>query len=132
MGGGTPEYGIVVLDLNDLKKTNDKYGHEVGNKLIVTSAKIISVVFKRSPVFRIGGDEFVAILQNSDFENRERLFLQLESDCANTFVEEGGVKIPVRIAWGFAGFDFAKDMNFTDVFKRADDAMYEHKRKTKS
>ena len=132
MGGETPEYGIVVLDLNDLKKTNDKYGHEVGNKLIVTAAKIISVVFKRSPVFRIGGDEFVAILQNNDFENRDSLFVQFETDCANTFVEEGDVKIPVRIAWGFAKFDANKDMNFTDVFKRADDAMYENKRKAKS
>ena len=132
MRGNVPEYGIVVFDLNDLKKTNDKFGHEVGNKLIVTSARIISVVFKRSPVFRIGGDEFVAILQNNDFENRERLFTQFESDCANTFVKEGDAKIPVRIAWGFARFDSNKDMNFTDVFKRADDAMYENKRKAKS
>ena len=132
MVGKLPEYGIVVLDLNDLKRTNDKYGHEVGNKLIVTSAKIISVVFKRSPVFRIGGDEFVAILQNSDFENREKLFAQFEADCANTFVEEENAKIPIRIAWGFARFDPNKDTNFTDVFKRADDAMYENKRKAKS
>ena len=129
--GNVSEYGIVVLDLNDLKKTNDKYGHAVGNKLIVTSAKIISVVFKRSPVFRIGGDEFVVILQNNDFENRESLFEQFKSECENTFVEEENVKIPIRIAWGFAKFDSSVDANFTDVFKRADDAMYENKRKTK-
>lgn len=131
MEGNVPEYGIVVFDLNDLKKTNDKYGHEVGNKLILLSAKIISVVFKRSPVFRIGGDEFVAILQNNDFENRERLFMQFESDCMNTFLEEEDVKIPVRVAWGFAKFESNKDKNFADVFKRADDAMYENKRKAK-
>ena len=50
------DFGIVVFDLNNLKKTNDTYGHEVGDELIITSAKIISEVFKRSPVFRIGGD----------------------------------------------------------------------------
>ena len=132
MHGDVTEYGIVVLDLNGLKQTNDKYGHEVGNKLIVASAKIISEVFKRSPVFRIGGDEFVAILQNNDFENRERLFMQFESDCANTFVEERDVKIPVRIAWGFAKFDSATDRNYADVFRRADDAMYENKRNAKA
>ena len=131
MEGKAPEYGIVVLDLNDLKMTNDKYGHEVGNKLIVTSAKIISEVFKRSPVFRIGGDEFVVILQNNDFENRERLFVKFDSDCSSTFIEEGDEKIPIRIACGFAKFDSEEDMNFTDVFRRADDAMYENKRKTK-
>ena len=132
MEGKNPEYGVVVFDLNYLKVANDKYGHEVGNKLIITSAKIISEVFKRSPVFRIGGDEFVAILQNNDFENRENLFVQFDSDCASTFVEVDDEKIPVRIAYGFARFDSDEDMNFTDVFKRADDAMYENKRKTKA
>ena len=132
MEGKTPEYGVVVFDLNYLKMANDKYGHEVGNKLIITSAKIISEVFKRSPVFRIGGDEFVAILQNNDFENRENLFVQFDSDCASTFVEVDDAKIPIRIAYGFASFDSNEDMNFTDVFKRADDAMYENKRKTKA
>ena len=93
-------------------------------------ANILKEVFNRR-IFRIGGDEFVVILQNNDFENRERLFIQFESDCANTFVKEGDMKIPVRIAWGFAKFDSSKDMNFADVFKRADDAMYENKRKAK-
>ena len=131
MEGKIPEYGIVVFDLNNLKITNDKYGHEVGNKLIVTSAKIISEVFKRSPVFRIGGDEFVVILQNNDYENRESLFMQFDSECASTFIKEGDVKIPIHIACGVAYFDSSKDMNFAEVFKRADDAMYENKRKTK-
>ena len=132
MEGKIPEYGIVVFDLNNLKITNDKYGHEVGNKLIVTSAKIISEVFKRSPVFRIGGDEFVVILQNNDYENRESLFMQFDSECASTFIKEGDVKIPIHIACGVAYFDSSKDMNFAEVFKRADEAMYENKRKTKS
>lgn len=131
MEGKTPEYGVVVLDINNLKITNDKFGHDVGNKLIVTSAKIISEVFKRSPVFRVGGDEFVVILQNNDYENRESLFMQFHSECASAFIKEGDVKIPIHIAYGFAGFDSDKDKNFTDTVKRADDAMYENKRKTK-
>ena len=61
-------FGVIVLDINYLKETNDKYGHDVGNKLIVSVAHIISNVFRRSPVFRIGGDEFLVILQNRDLE----------------------------------------------------------------
>ena len=125
------EFGVIVLDLNGLKETNDKYGHAIGNQLIISAAKLISNVFKRSPVFRIGGDEFLVVLQNSDLENCEELFAQLERNCANTYVEEGGAKIPVSIAKGVVRYDPGRDMHFADVFKRADDAMYENKSKLK-
>ena len=124
------DLGMVVLDLNNLKETNDEYGHGVGDELIVTAAKVISEVFQRSPIFRIGGDEFLVVLENENLENREKLFKQFEFKCANTFIN-GNVNIPVSIAFGFAKFDPTKDMCLKDVFKRADDAMYENKRKAK-
>ena len=127
-----PEFGVMVLDLNRLKEANDKYGHVVGNKLIVSAAKIISDVFKRSPVFRIGGDEFLVVLQNKDLENYEKLYAQFVSDCEKEFVEDGDAKISVSLASGLAMFDPAKDTRFEDVFKRADDAMYENKRESKA
>ncbi len=96
----------------------------MGDQLIVTAAKTIADVFKRSPVFRIGGDEFLAILRHKDLEMREALFAQLDSTCAKTFVGE----IPLSIARGFARFDPKQDANFHDVFKRADHAMYQNKR----
>ena len=102
----------------------------MGDKLIVSVAKVISDVFKRSPVFRIGGDEFLAVLRHGDLEDCEKLFIQLDLECANTFVEEKS-KIPISIARGFARFDPDKDLHFNDVFKRADYAMYENKRKSK-
>lgn len=126
---GETDFGIVMLDLNDLKKMNDIYGHEMGNELIITSAKIISDVFKRSPVFRIGGDEFLVVLQNQDLENRDELFALLNFRCKNTFIAD--IKDPIRIAIGFSCFEHGKDLQFADVFKRADVAMYENKRLTK-
>jgi diguanylate cyclase (GGDEF)-like protein len=124
------DFGIVVFDLNNLKKTNDTYGHEVGDKLIVTSAKIISDVFKRSPVFRIGGDEFLAVLQNNDLENHHELLEDLSARCRNTFINENK-QIPIDIAFGLAQFEAGKDLKFQDVFNRADQAMYENKREVK-
>ncbi len=126
------EFGVVVLDLNDLKETNDNYGHAVGDKLIVTAAKAISDIFKKCPVFRIGGDEFLVVLQNSNLKNREELFEKFDAHCANLFVEVDETKIPISIASGFAKFELGKDKHFADVFKRADDAMYENKSKIKS
>ena len=125
------DFGIVVFDLNNLKETNDTYGHEAGNKLIITSAKLIADVFKRSPVFRIGGDEFVAVLQNQDLENYEELLALLESQTQNTFIN-GNKQIPIKMAIGFSQFEHGKDSQFADVFKRADKAMYENKRDMKA
>jgi HAMP domain-containing protein len=65
---GDLRFGILMFDLNYLKEANDTYGHDVGNKLIAGAAQIISDTFKRSPVFRIGGDEFLVILQSRDLE----------------------------------------------------------------
>lgn len=130
--GQNTEFGIVVLDLNGLKEANDDYGHDVGNELLMTAAKVMSDVFKDSPVFRIGGDEFLVILQNEDLKNYEKLLQKFERNCSNTFIKAEDTKIPLRIANGFAKFDPCKDMQVTDVFKRADAAMYENKRETKA
>jgi hypothetical protein len=98
---------------------------------ILAAANVISDVFKGSPVFRVGGDEFLVVLQKENLNQKETLFQQFELACSNTFVEQSGAKIPVSIATGFAKFDPDTDLRFADVFKRADDAMYENKRKIK-
>ena len=127
---GNAYFAVVVFDLNNLKETNDVYGHDLGNKLLATTAKAISVVFKRSPVFRIGGDEFVVILRQNDLDSCEELFARLDSKFENTIIDEK-FKLSISIARGFAMFDPDNDLCFNDVFKRADSAMYENKRKTK-
>ena len=128
---GQTDFGVIVLDVNDLKEANDRYGHDAGNKLIVTAARIISDTFKRSPVFRIGGDEFLVILQNNDLRNREELIVKFDSECANTSVQTDGGDVAVRVAKGLALYDSDRDSRFVDVFNRADNAMYQNKRDMK-
>ena len=125
------DFGVMVLDINFLKETNDKYGHDAGNKLIVAASGIISGTFKRSPVFRIGGDEFLVILQNRDLEDLNSLLEKFDTECSNEFVALEKENIPISIARGFAKYDPDKDSNFVDIFNRADDAMYENKRGVK-
>ena len=124
-------FGVMVLDINYLKETNDRYGHDVGNKLIVSAARLISDIFKRSPVFRIGGDEFLVILQNRDLDEKDALLKIFDEECLSKSVDTDKESIPVSIAKGFARYDSEKDTNFIDVFNNADDAMYENKRKIK-
>ncbi len=124
-------FGVLVCDINYLKETNDRYGHDVGNQLIVSAARIISETFKRSPVFRIGGDEFLVLLQNRDLEELTELLKKFDESCGDAVVEVETGTIPVSIAKGFAKYDSEKDATFIDVFNRADDAMYENKRAIK-
>ncbi|MBO5369345.1 MAG: diguanylate cyclase [Clostridia bacterium] len=126
------EPGVVVLDINDLKETNDKFGHEAGNRLIVTASQLISGTFKRSKIFRIGGDEFAVVLKDRDYGEWQSLIEKLDRKTEESFVEFKSNKIPVKIARGVAFFDKEKDESFVDVFNRADDSMYAHKREMKN
>ena len=126
------EFGLIVLDVNDLKDANDRCGHHVGNKLIVSASRIIANTFKRSPVFRIGGDEFLVILKNNDLKDYEELLVKLDSECANTVVKADEAEVAVSIAKGFAKYDPNRDSRLVDVFNRADEAMYQNKRGMKS
>lgn len=124
-------FGVIVFDVNNLKTTNDRYGHESGNKLICKASSFICHSFKSSPVFRIGGDEFVAVLQNSDYANRDELIKAFDSSMSNEKIEVPGAELTLSIARGLAVFDASVDKAYADVFKRADDAMYENKNKMK-
>lgn len=130
-------FGVLVFDVNNLKTTNDKYGHEAGNKLIITASSFICHSFKSSPVFRIGGDEFVAVLQNSDYINRDALIKAFDLTMSNEKIEVPdteqvqGLELTLSIARGLAVYDSSVDKTYADVFKRADEAMYYNKNKMK-
>ena len=125
------EFGIAMLDLNNLKETNDEYGHRAGDELIRATANIISEVFSDSPIFRIGGDEFLVLLLGEALASCEELFDKFKALCVGAFVDDEG-NIPVSVALGFAKFDPDRDAGFKDVFKRADENMYTDKRRVKA
>lgn len=126
MRTGRPAFGLVVLDINGLKQVNDHFGHDFGDMLIMDACKLICKVFKRSPVYRIGGDEFVVILEDGDLDNYATLLDQFQSEMD----EMNRVARPdncISIARGIALYNSDTDLVFANVFKRADDAMYKNK-----
>ena len=125
-------FGLILADSNDLKRINDSRGHDVGDAYITHICRIICNVFKHSPVYRVGGDEFVVLLEGHDLDKHEALLAQLEHTfTANPFQLEGGEALPCRIALGLALFDPAQDKGVNDVFNRADQLMYQQKRRMK-
>ena len=126
------QFGIAMIDLNDLKVINDEYGHESGNVALVKLSTIICGIFAHSPVYRVGGDEFVVILRGSDYRRSDELIAEfnqkienLSKDTELTLAERASAAI------GYSKYDLATDDDVESVFKRADDAMYCRKREMK-
>lgn len=118
-------YAVVIFDANFLKKVNDKYGHEAGNELLRHAAQVICKVFVNSPVYRIGGDEFAAILEGEDYENRESLLKIFDEKVAEERFKVAGDTLAVSVARGLGVFE--QSLKFSEVAKKADGAMYSHK-----
>ena len=120
-------FSIVLCDLNNLKAINDTYGHRVGDDYIREACRLICHTFVHSPVFRVGGDEFVAVLTENDYKIRRSLLNGFrESVLYNK--SEGNMAI---VASGLADFIPDKDRLVSDVFERADSEMYQNKKALK-
>ncbi|MBQ3842370.1 MAG: GGDEF domain-containing protein [Ruminiclostridium sp.] len=120
-------FAIVVCDINGLKQINDTEGHQVGDEYIKTCAKLICDVFTHSPVFRIGGDEFVVFIRGGDYAIKGNLFDKLRHEVLKNRYIPG---MPI-IASGMSAYDPSVDKSVSEVFDRADAMMYENKKELK-
>jgi diguanylate cyclase (GGDEF)-like protein len=127
-----PAFALCSFDCNGLKQINDAYGHEEGDVFLKTGCRLICKVFHHSPVFRVGGDEFAALLQDEDYENQSILVAEFEEEAAKI---NDAAKNPwdrVDMAVGVAVYDPAEDGSVDDVARRADKLMYRNKYEKKS
>ena len=131
-GSNAPEFVIGVFDCDNLKGINDHYGHDKGDIYLKTASRTICEVFKHSPVFRTGGDEFAVILKNDDYGNMKPLLEQFDHTVREINASAGEPWEKVCISKGVAVFDAAHDGDIQSVMKRADRLMYEDKRDRKS
>ena len=124
---GDAEFALVIADINNLKKINDDYGHRAGDTYIKGCSDMICNAFKYSPVFRIGGDEFIIILQGRDYADRKELTDKLRAEFEMTYSNtEADPWLRFSAAVGIA--EYASDDNTVElVFKRADKLMYDNK-----
>ena len=120
-----PAFAVTILDINDLKKVNDELGHQAGDQYLRDACGIICAIFKHSPVFRIGGDEFAVISQREDYAHIEELIGKVR-DHNTKAAQSGGI----IIACGMA--KYRNENSVTPVFEQADFLMYENKKELKS
>lgn len=124
---GIEQIAVTFWDLNNLKELNDQYGHAVGDKAI---EKLSTALYERSDdrcrVYRIGGDEFLMILDNPESNEADKLVEVIRQRLER---ENAGSEIPVSVAVGIA---FGKGQEIPEVVKEADACMYEDKRRGKA
>ena len=124
--GNQRDFSLVVFDLNDLKEINDTCGHEAGDKYIQDGVKAIKDIYKRSTLFRVGGDEFVALLEAEDFFFKDELIEKF-----NRIMDKNVIDGKVVVSAGMADYDKKKDFSLGSVFFKADKRMYERKKELK-
>ena len=121
-------FAIGVFDCDELKKINDEHGHDKGDLYLKTASRLICEVFRNSPVFRVGGDEFAVVLQEDDFIRREELIAAFEQRQKEICAAAQNTWEEVRVALGVAVYDPQNDQSVNDTARRADKIMYENKR----
>jgi len=109
--------GLIYADLNDLKLTNDVKGHEEGDKLLIAAAKMLSELFGTKAVYRMGGDEFLVVLEGVD----ESAFETAKSRIIKRLEEEKTINFSIGYVW-------CKDTReIRAAIAEADKRMYENK-----
>lgn len=129
---GFCQFGIIMFDINGLKEMNDTYGHDAGDTYIKSACRLICTTYKHSPVFRIGGDEFVVVLRGQDLLNSQKLMYRFYERMERISKEAEKPEEAVSVAAGMAVFKEGKDTDVQSVFKRADENMYINKNAIKS
>ena len=121
-------FAIVVCDTNNLKQINDTKGHAAGDEYLRSSSQLLCNIFVHSPVFRVGGDEFVVFLKGNDYLARHELMNKLRSQVLENNKAGNGV----ILASGMSEYKTESDLFVSEIFERADKEMYEDKKKLKS
>ena len=127
---GKAAFSLAVFDINGLKNSNDTFGHEYGDLMIITASDILKEAIGVENLYRIGGDEFVAILKISDTQKLEKIlgFIEARIGAANDTIKGFKAEAPLAISKGFSCFAAGEDSDVQAVFRRADDAMYADKK----
>lgn len=124
------DIAVIGFDLNCLKQINDTLGHTLGDDYIINSAKIISNTYSNvGKCYRVGGDEFVVIIEQASHFDFQYYFNLLEWSVDS--FNAGQKNIHMQIAYGYAIYDSALDKSLEDTYNRADKNMYMNKKNKK-
>lgn len=116
-------FSLLLLDVDNFKKLNDTYGHEMGDKVLKAVAEDIRKNLRKTDIpSRWGGEEFLILLENADLQEAVSVAERIRKEVESTPLE-GHIKVTVSI--GVASY--SKDEDINSLIKRADEALYRAK-----
>lgn len=119
------EFLVVMFDVNALKHINDNYGHGMGDEYLRGCCAMICSKYKHSPVYRLGGDEFVVLPGGEDFDEKDSRIEEIRAEFAESYAKTDAEP------WErySAACGMGRGETISDALKKADEAMYEDKKK---
>lgn len=121
------ETTIINFDLNHFKEVNDTFGHSTGDELLVEFAKILQDNYKKDGfIGRMGGDEFIVILDNTDASYIEKTLANLMSRIDKLNHQENRL-YQISVAYGYDSTKDNPDSSLWEIYQKSDSKMYQNK-----
>lgn len=119
--------GLLVVDADHFKRVNDTLGHESGDQALrLIAERIQAVVRPNDLVGRVGGEEFAVLLSHVDTSQAAKIAERIRESVSSTPFAPLGTQIPLSVSVG--GVSFSTPAPFSDLFRAADQRLYEAKR----
>lgn len=116
---------LIVFDIDKFKSINDTYGHSAGDQVIKTVAKLLQQTRESDIAARVGGEEFVLLLPNTDKQGAYKIATQIREDVEKMEVQVASdCSIKLTMSGGVCTLLFDKDIKIDQVLHRADKALY--------
>lgn len=123
---------IIFIDINDLKMVNDNFGHQEGDRLLQKVSDILQQSLrKHDKVVRLGGDEFLLILPQSNLKEAEKIWYRLKIEF-NKASQENDKDYRIWASHGVAEYSPEYEKNLDQLINEADNKMYKEKQKIKA
>lgn len=123
---------VILLDIDNFKKINDKYGHIIGDKALVLVANVIKNRLREIDLFaRYGGEEFVILLLGANKISGYNIAEEIREKIASTpLIIKGNKKLNITASFGVA--ELKREKNLRELIEKADKAMYKAKKSGKN
>jgi diguanylate cyclase (GGDEF)-like protein len=120
---------LLMMDIDKFKSINDTYGHDVGDQVIISVANcLVETTRKNDVVMRLGGDEFICFLYNAQNEKDAELYSQRLFHAISRIQVADIPDLNVSVSVGAALYDGAERINFSELYRRADEKVYVSKK----
>jgi len=128
LDGSSSNYTLLALDLDYFKNINDEYGHNAGDAALVHFASLVRKAIREEDVFaRLGGEEFVVVVPKLEFQAAIQIAERICELIAATPVVHDSEYIPMTVSIGVGICHSGESVEFQEVMKQADEALYQAK-----